>query len=243
MFGKTFIGLCGILGGAYFLGAFGGGGFERVVGAPPDAVRAALMDLDIRSAPGEPATDPTRSGGVDQVIELTHEGNDMVWTAMSGNDVAIQMIAHLEPVDGGTKTRVTAEVRRGNAPDDFVAPAFRSAGVTLGLFSIVLEDELDELVRPAAADPATCQKIVDDFTESGPAMQEPGFATVASATIRLSALESKLKAAGCPTGFDGPFEMPEAQMTDSGSVAIDTGTRDDGVPLEPGAPMVELSKR
>src|SRR5687767_399809 len=106
MFGKAVLAFCGIAApAAYLMGGFGGG-IDRVVSASPAEVRAALMDLDIRNAPGEPGTDPTRSGNVEPFFQLTQEGNDMVWTVMSGKDVAIRMIAHLEPVDGGTKTRV-----------------------------------------------------------------------------------------------------------------------------------------
>src|SRR4051794_40226747 len=217
MFGKAFITLCGVgIPTAYFMGAFGSSGIDRVVGASPAEVRSALMDLDIRNAPGEPASDPSRSGGVEPTFQLTQEGDDMVWTVMSGSNVAVRMIAHLEPVDGGTKTHVTAEVQRGNAPDDLVAPAFRSTGTTLGLFTVVLEDELDDLTRPANADPATCQKIMDDFQGSGgpPTQDQSGFAGVAKATIRLNALETKLKAAGCDTGFK-KFEDVPSQLTDS----------------------------
>jgi hypothetical protein len=239
MFGKAFIALCGIAAPtAYFMGMFGHGGIDRVVGKPPEEVRSALMDLDIRNAPGEPASDPSRSGGVTPSFELSQDGNDMVWTVMSGNDVAVRMIAHLEPIEGGTKTHVTASVQRGNAPDDLVAPAFRSSGTTLGLFSIVLDDELDDLTRPANADPAACQKIVDDF-QNGPMDDQRGFGAVAKATMRLSALETKLKAAGCDTGFK-KFDEPTPQLSDSGS-APDLPAQGN-VSFEMGKPMVDVSK-
>ena len=240
MFVKAFVALCGVgLPAAYFMGAFGHGGIDRVVGKSPDEVRSALMDLDIRNAPGEPASDPSRSGGVEPTFQLTQEGNDMVWTVMSGNDVAVRMIAHLEPVEGGAKTHVTAAVQRGNAPDDLIAPAFRSTGTTLGLFSLVLEDELDDLTRPASADPATCQKIVDDFTGQQQMSDQGGFAAVAKMSIKLSALETKLKAAGCDTGFK-KFEDPTEQLSDSGSDSSASGQGN--VSFEMGKPMVDVSK-
>ena len=245
MFGKAFISLCGVaVPAAYLMGAFGGGGIDRVVGASPAQVRTALMDLDIRNAPGEPAIDSMRSGGVEPTFQLTQEGDDMVWTVMSGKDVAVRMIAHLEPVEGGSKTRVTADVQRGNAPDDFVAPAFRSKGITLGLFSIVLEDELDDLVRPADASAETCQKIRDEFTNSGPMQEERGFAAVAKIGLKLSALESRLKAAGCDTGF-GKFEKVSNQISaDHLSAPIVAEREHSGaVSFEAGKPMVDLSKR
>ena len=242
MFGKAFITLCGAaVPAAYFMGAFGGGGIDRVVGASPDKVRVALQDLDIRSAPGGPATDPTRSGGVEPTFQLTQEGDEMIWTVMSGKDVAIRMIAHLEPVEGGTRTRVTADVERGNAPDDFVAPAFRSTGVTLGLFSMVLEDELDDLVRPAMVDAAACQKIRDDFINSPPD-GAPGFGTTAKTVLRLGALESKLKAAGCDTGFGNFEEVPNNLKVAEGSADVSSRRTTGEVSFEPGKPMVDLSK-
>lgn len=238
MFGRTFLMLCLVAGpSAYFLGG-AGGGIDRVVGASPDEVRSALMDLDIRNAPGEPGTNPSRSGGVQPLVTLTQQGNDMVWTVMSGKDVAIKMVAHLEPVDGGKRTRVTAEVARGDAPDDFVSPAFRSEGLTLGLFSAVLEDELDDLVRPVKADPAICQRIYERFEAGVPRFEEQsGFGSVAKMSIRLHALDGQLKAAGCGTGFKR-FEEFEPVMTDHGGPLGDPSPE---VSFEPGKPMTDLS--
>lgn len=247
MFGKAFVAIGAVAAiGAYFSGAFGGS-YTRVVGASPDEVRSALMDLDIREAPGEPATDPMRSGGVAPTFLLSQEGDDMVWTIMSRDDVAVRLIAHLEPVDGGTKTRVTASVERGNAPDDFVAPAFRSAGVTLGLFGMVLDGELDELVAPAKADEATCQKIMDEFEAGNWADADlqsrdnmsDAFGDTAKIAMKLGALESRLKAAGCPVNGGGKFRDVKSEMSDSSS----SGSGSSGeVQFEPGKPMIDVSK-
>ena len=237
--GGTIVGL-----GLYLHGAFGPG-YSRNVGAPQEQVREALRDLDIREAPGEPATDPTRSGGVEPVFQLTEQGNDMIWTVTSGSQVAVKMIAHLEPTDGGRHTKVTAEVERGNAPDDFVAPAFRSTSLTRSLFGMVLDQELDEMFVTQARDSEACQKIVDDFQNSGPQWGEDqrGFGGVAKTALRLNALESKLKAAGCPTGFQGKFEPVSSQMgEDSSPPPMPAPDRRDGVSFEPGKPMIDPSK-
>jgi len=238
MFGKSFI-VLGALGtiGAWLAGAFGAGSYERVVDASPAAVQAALMDLDVREAPGAPGSDPSRSGGVEPMFQVSQQGNDVVWTVTSGDKIAIELTAHLEPRDGGKRTRVTASYKRGSAPDDLVSPAFRSAGVTMGLFAIVLEGELDELVAPARADPATCQKILDDFTASGE-MSKPGFAGVAKSSLRLSALEGKLKAAGCPTGFndDAQDEFAGPSISEMGEAA--SAQPADEVNFEMGKPMI-----
>ena len=220
MFGKAFVSLCAVAApAAYFMGVFGGGGIDRVVGASPAEVREGLKDLDIRNAPGAPASDPSRSGGVAPVFQLTQEGDDMVWTVMSGKDVAVRMIAHLEPVEGGAKTRVTAEVERGEAPDDYVAPAFRSTGITLGLFSMVLEDELDDLVRPAGLSDAECQELSEKLLSANapPPDKQTGFAGVARTAMTLSAVEQELKRRGCNTGFKGnDFSTVKAEMVDDG---------------------------
>ena len=239
MFGKSFVTLGSLVAaGAYFSGSFGSS-YERVVGASPEEVRAALADLDIREAPGEPGSDPFASGGVAPLFELSRQGEDMVWTVMSGDKVAIRLTAHLEPVDGGRQTRVTASYERGDAPDDFISPAFRSKGVTLGLFGTVLEDELDDLTRPATADATTCQEIMDDFQNGAPpGHQQTGFAGVSKTALRLHALESKLKAAGCDTGFK-KFENVEAQLDGPGAPVLDDGPSS-GNSFEPGKPMVDL---
>jgi hypothetical protein len=248
MFVKSLLGFGGVaVIGAYFAGAFSGS-YSRVVGASPAEVRSALLDLDIREAPGEPASDPLRSGGVAPIFLLTQQGDDMVWTVMSRNDVAVRLIAHLEPVDGGKRTKVTASVERGNAPDDFVAPAFRSAGITLGLFGIVLDSELDELVAPPAADPATCQQIMDDFAASNFADADlqtrdslsDAFGDTAKTAMKLGQLESRLKSAGCPTNSAGGDFRPvsnEMKMSDGGGSAPQGD-----VQFEPGKPMIDVSK-
>jgi hypothetical protein len=247
MFGKALITIGAAVGiGAYAMGSFSGSN-ARVVGASPDAVRSALMDLDIREAPGEPATDPSRSGGVEPTFLLSQEGDDMVWTVMSRNDVAVRLIAHLEPVDGGKQTKVTASVERGNAPDDFVAPAFRDRNVTLGLFNAVLNSELDELVAPPLADEATCQKIMDDFAAGNAADGDlqrhdnisDAFGDTAKLSLKLSALEGKLKAAGCPMKDGGPFRPVSSQLSDSSSAPSSPNGE---VRFEPGKPMIDVSK-
>jgi hypothetical protein len=230
--------------GLYLHSAFGPS-YTRNVGKPPAEVREALRDLDIRNAPGEPASDPSRSGGIEPVFQLSETGNDMVWTITSGNQVAVKLIAHLEPTDGGQHTKVTAEVERGDAPDDHVAPAFRSTSLTRSLFGLVLDQELDQMNVTQARDSESCQKIMDDFQASGPQWGEDqrGFGGVAKTALRLNALEGKLKAAGCPTGFQGKFEPVSNEMGEGGSPPP-TAAEDhrDGVSFEPGKPMIDPSK-
>jgi hypothetical protein len=245
MFVRAFVGAAAVAGiGLYLHQAFGPS-YSRNVGATPTDVRSALEDLDIRNAPGAPASDPSRSGGVTPAFQLSEAGNDMVWTIMSGDKVAVRLIAHLTPTDGGQHTKVTADVERGDAPDDYVAPAFRSTSLTRSLFGMVLDQELDKMNVTQTADSEACKKIMADF-EAGtpPPDQQRGFGGVAHTAMRLSALDGQLKTAGCPTGGSDNFEQPTSVLTDSGPPPPTTTTDEhrDGVNFKPGQPMVDVSK-
>ena len=133
-----------------------GNGYSHVVDKPQSEVVAALEDLDITAQPGNPGTDPSASGGVKPDIRLEKAADHMTWWVMSGDKVAMAMTANFEPLDGGERTRVTTSVARGDAPDDLVSPAFRSTGITSGLFSVAVDNELEKMTapRPRAPKPA-----------------------------------------------------------------------------------------
>ena len=243
MFVKALVGSGAVVGIGLYLSSAFGPGYARNVSATPAEVREALRDLDIRDAPGNPATDPSRSGGVAPMFQLSEQGDDMIWTITSGDKVAVRLIAHLEPTDGGQHTKVTAEVERGDAPDDFVAPAFRSPGVTRSLFGMVLDQQLDEIHVTQSRDSEVCQQIMADFEGSTPNSDQTGFGGVAQTGLRLSALEGKLKAAGCPTGFQGKFEPVSSQMGPGDGPPPTFPERNrDGVSFKPGEPMIDPSK-
>lgn len=147
-----------VAGGLYFAGGFGGG-YHRDVDRTPAQVMEALADLDVRTQPGAPGTDPAASGGVEPVFRTERTGDSISYVVLSGDKVATRMTAHLEPLDGGARTRVTATVERGDAPDDFVSPAFRSRGITMALFSMAIESELNRLVAPPAKTAEECQEL------------------------------------------------------------------------------------
>lgn len=228
-----------VLGGLWVTGMLGGG-YDRVVDRPPSQVIAALADLDIRNEPGAPGTDPARSGGVTPMIRMEHTTDTVTWTVMSGNQVATRMIAHLEPLDGGRRTRVTAEVARGDAPDDFVSPAFRSKGLTMGLFSMALEGELDELTSPHG-DPEHCRRLMDQMTQENEAAhinQRPetlrqAAGTAAQVIIRLNAMHDQLRRNGCLNLQNGNNFSPVSNRMGP--------ARAGGVSFEPGRPMVDVS--
>jgi hypothetical protein len=206
--------------GGYVAGAFGPKNYSRVVGRPEVDVVRALEHLDVTAQPGSPGTDPAASGGIKPLFRLEQAPGRMTWYVMSGDKVATRMIATLEPIDSGRQTRVSTAVERGDAPDDFVSPAFRSKGLTMALFGMAIESELNKLVAPPAADPVTCRDALDRFTDAniaGGSLDRPGNLTQAvgaqaQMVMRLHAEEAELRRIGCSTDNGGAFRPVESQM-------------------------------
>jgi hypothetical protein len=235
------------LGGMWVTGVFGGG-YSRDVDRPPAQVLAALQDLNVSEQPGSPGTDPSRSGGVQPVFVTERTADGISFVVMSGDRVAIRMTAHLQPLEGGTRTRVTASVQRGDAPDDFVSPAFRSEGVTLGLFSSALEDELNELVAPPAASAEHCRELMERLLAQNAGQLAAGRPDNAADAIRQTArtaiglhgIEGELRRNGCDTsspGFQGVSNQMGSPMSSSGG-----SSPPPGVSFEAGRPMVDLNR-
>lgn len=241
-----------VLGAVYVSGALSGG-YSRTVDRPQAEVMRGLADLDITTAPGEPGTDPSRAGGIRPIIQLSQAADRMTWTVMSGQQIATQMTAIFEPVDAG-HTKVTAVVERGDAPDDFTSPAFRSEGLTMGLFAMVLEDELNDLTLPKRTDPETCRQMVQDYMESGqlgdadvnqPDSITDAISDKAKIAMRLSAMEAELRRQGCDTRSNEPFtpvvsNMRPADDRGPSPAAPQMRSGDGNVSFEPGKPMVDL---
>lgn len=233
-------------GGLYVAGAFGGN-YSRDVDRSPAEVMAALSDLDITDEPGRPGTDPSRAGGVAPMFVLDRTADTMTWKVMSGTQVATSMTANLEPIGDGSRTRVTASVVRGDAPDDFVSPAFRSKAVTMGLFSMALETELDELTLPVGGSPEKCRQIMEqmqiDALSRGNVSDERTLGGGAQTILTVHAMAMKMRRAGCDTNGDaGEFTSVSNRM---GSAGDDDGTSASlvGPSFEPGKPMIDLSKK
>lgn len=200
-----------VAGGVYMMG-WANAGYSRDVDRPPEEVMAALADLDIREQPGAPGSDPSASGGVAPLFVLDRGPSSMSWKVMSGDKVATVMTASIVPLDGGRRSRVTARVERGDAPDDFVSPAFRSEGLTLGLFGMALESELNELTLPAGGNPEKCAAMIEDFRTAGhnsgtaarPTNMADAVGGVAKISMRLAAFEAEMRRNGCnPDDLDG----------------------------------------
>ena len=203
-----------------------GGGYSRTVDKPPAEVAAALADLDIRQAPGAPGTDPLASGGELPTFSVDAAPDHVSYVVMAHGQVAMTMTAWLKPIDGGKRTKVTATVTRGPAPDDYVSPAFRSNGITMGLFATQLEGEIDKLVFPPGKWTAQCDAIVASFEagnggmdgamDRGSGSLTQAMGNTARTAMRLGQYDKELKAAHCPQPSDNGFKEVQAQLRDDG---------------------------
>lgn len=232
-----------VAGGLWLSGLLGGSAYSRVVDRPPAEVMAALEELDIRKQPGQPGTDPAASGGVAPTFVTEHVQDGISFLVMSGDKVATRMTAHLEPVDGGRRTRVTASVERGDAPDERVAPAFRSKGVTMGLFSGAIEGELNRLMAQQLTR-EECRELEQRLLlANAPVAAEPrSFAQAIGGTaktvIALGAVEAELRRRGCRTAAAEDLKPVEERMSGGGSAPAP----DPGIRFDPGKPMVDPTR-
>ena len=96
----------------------------------------------------------------------------------------------------------------------------------MGLFSMMLEEEIDKLVFPPRKWTAACDEIIARFEggqsmSSDPQSLKQAMGQTAKAAIALGKLDKELKAAGCPSNpgngnFDGPTEI----LADGGGPAL-----------------------
>ncbi|RZI74482.1 MAG: hypothetical protein EOP13_08540 [Pseudomonas sp.] len=221
--GAGFLGLLGIT--SYYLGAFDKG-YTRDVERPRAQVMAALEDLDITAEPGAPGT--TAVNGIKPLFRLEKAADHMTWYVMSGEKVATAMTASFEPYDDGRKTRVRASVKRGDAPDDFVSPAFRSTGITMGLFGMAIEGELDKLtLPPLAAGPERCRELMADFAAANgiagagkePANLSQAIGNTSRTVMRLHAMKAELRRNGCSTDGNWGSDLEDSTSPNANSAA------------------------
>jgi hypothetical protein len=236
---KVFLFLAPVaLGGWYVTSGSGDGGFSQEVDKSPQQVLAEISDLDIRRQPGAPGTDPAASGGIPSSFRTERTADGISFVVMSGDQVATRMIARLEPLDGGRRTRVTAQVVRGDAPDERIAPAFRSTGTTLTLFSAALRDELGTAGSPPRKSLEECRQLEIQLLDSNVPTDNP-----IEAMRSLHRMARELRSQGCnpgePVRLNGPLAAPSNRM---GSAPPHAAR---GVPpaaepnFEPGRPMVD----
>jgi hypothetical protein len=206
---RALLAIVPIVAGAYYFTS--GPSYSRIVDRTPQQVAVGLADLDITDQPGAPGS--TAVGNILPVFKRETTADGIAWKVMSGNNVAVTMTAHLTPIDGGKRTQVTASVERGNAPDDFVSPAFRSTGLTMGLFAMALEDELNDLTRAMAGDPRACKELQARFEMSNMEAAGPNeersltsaMGDVAKISMKLQAYDAEARRLGCRNvGFQKP---------------------------------------
>jgi hypothetical protein len=249
MFLKTFGVLAPVvLGGVYFAGGFTSA-YSRDVGKPQAEVMSALADLDITEQPGAPGTDPSMSGGVRPLFKLERGTDSMTWFVMSGDKVAMRMVASFEPLEGGAQTRVRTSVSRGDAPEEFVSPAFRSTSVTLGLFSAAVEGELNGLTRTRTASDAECRELYEklmggnspeDRMRQMQDSEQRGVGAVINISGKLRAVRAELERNGCDTSMAATNRRIKAMQNESASAGSPAQPE---VSFEPGKPMIDLSKK
>lgn len=228
----------GIFGtGAAAAGLYFGGAFDvypRVVDGSPAAVMESLADLDVREMPGGPGSSADAAGGIKPRFQLVRSPGRLEWTVYSGTEVATRMTATFEPVDDGSRTRIVATVERGDAPESRISPAFRSTGITLGLFHMALDTEIAEMTAPGWGD--HCDALRDKLLPNdGTSMAADAFDAIA----RLHKAQAELLAAGCnidkAPGANEGFRNTTSTMGDP-----DAANWDDQEPeIDAGAPETE----
>lgn len=152
----------------------------------PDDVLEALATLDIRKQPGEPGTTAEAAGGILPEFRMVRSRDFVEWKVMSGDLVTMTMTARVEP--GWLRgSWVKAEVARGDAPDSRTSPAFRSEGITLGLFKNAIGDTLDLIGSPGWGD--HCDAVhADMLAEDGGFSENP---------LGIFSIDGRLKEQGC----------------------------------------------
>lgn len=152
----------------------------------PSVVMRELVDLDIRKQPGEPGSTAESAGGVLPDIRLKRSGNRLEWIVMSGDKVATRMIATVSESWRGGST-ISAEVVRGDAPDQLTSPAFRSLAITLSLFRNALEEEV-ALIGSVGWGPE-CDALRNEIVH--------GDGGVMSNPLKLATFHEELREMGC----------------------------------------------
>ncbi|MFA6113024.1 MAG: hypothetical protein WC729_03510 [Sphingomonas sp.] len=216
--------------------------YSRDIDRPVGDVIAAIQDGDIRRQPGEPGTDAVRSGGVLPVINAWRTADSVTWIVKSRDQTAMTMTAKLTPTHGGAGTRLTAWVEKGNADPDYVSPAFRSPGITRGLFVGMLEKELSLLTgdkrHVMVIDPPPLTVVTEQGAKTADGRP----------TYRLHAFSTQEPQ---PTRVADDMVEPLQRMRPSAdypmqrmqpSVDAPPGSRSPSVSFEPGKPMVDPSR-
>ncbi|MEW4449239.1 hypothetical protein [Qipengyuania sp. JC766] len=202
--------------------------FPKVVDGSPARLMDELADLDIRELPGEPGSTADAAGGVMPVFRTKRGADRIEWIVTSNSQVAMTMTAMFEPVDGGKRTRITPYIERGPAPDSQVSPAFTDSGVTMGLFQMALQRELDEMI--AGGWGPECEDLRDRLLYGEPGDEMAATNVGPGAIVAVNKLHKDLMAAGCnpdmAPGTGGEFREVSSEMSDGSGWADDPAASD-----------------
>ncbi len=132
--------------GAIPLTSLIGGSSTHEVAASPDAVDAAIADLNLNEFTGSLMdTGPMDSPG--RWVKSAKVADGRQWTLMMGNKQFFVLTAHETPENGGAATEVTAEVEKGK---DYNINALSAGMRDLNLVKTVFNAALDEELNPLA---------------------------------------------------------------------------------------------
>lgn len=216
-------------GGLYFAGALGGD-YSRDIGQPMEQVMDAVADADLRNQPGSPGTDANQSSGVLPLFSSARSGNNIVWTVRSGDKIAMTMTANFAPIREGQGTRITTSVASGDANPDFVSPLFRSKALTTGLFTAMIESELNELTA------ATSRQAAGSAPEASGTERRTlggGISTV----MNVHAMHGEYQRTGKMPDPIGDMIALEEARSDEDSPEVPGS-----VTFKPGQPMVDVNR-
>lgn len=225
------------LGGvALYFSGFLSADYSRVVDRTPSEVAEALRYMEFDPAAGAP-------NNASDMMRFTQTPNELVWSVMSGQQVATNMVVDLEPLENGTKTKVTAHVDRGNASDDKITPVFRSEGMTLTLLVTSVENRLDRLTA-SAMNVDKCREImenasqthIDQIEQRRPSGLGDAIGMHAEQTVRLNSFVGELKRNGCNVGFKDTPPTPPVEMVGPGQPPADAN-----INFTPGQPMISTT--
>ena len=211
--------------GLFVAGFFEATGFAREVDQPPELVLEAISDMEI--------------GTRDRPVQLRpeHDSNRISWTVNDNGRVAARMTATMEPLDGGRRTRIRAEIEGG--PE--LQPAFRTLSGALEQFAAAMDKELTEVGPDGWG--LICDAMIVRFlmensdvrlSESDSNMET--VFTAARVAGSAMQLQRQLTSAGCD--INQPFR--QLRGWDAGDRSRPRWSRQPGhstVSFEPGRPM------
>jgi hypothetical protein len=221
MFLKSFGLLAPLAGGAlWFSGALHSGVYARDVDLPPEQVASALAGtrFDGLDVPGSPyfGLGPPRE-------ERTADG--FRWTLASGGETFLVMTAHIAPIDGGAKSRISATVETGVLSKPGAVAAEARLPATM------------EPILAAAIDAEIAERVESDPAAVKAARERELMAAGAVMAARIIANPEAVRA-----DADEVFREAMAAAQENSPPTSSGPARDKHVSFRPGEPMVDVSR-